>query len=146
MFNFTQISNRRIGKITLDVVTTEEHTSELSITDNPIESGAEIADHAVVKPKQVTIVGVVVDHDHDGAGLNIPGVGNIRGVSDFLNGLPLPAKVISQTQQTIAKATRVASQVQGAIDTAKQAVNKVRSIAPFLPDFGLGGLLDNSDA
>ncbi len=146
MFNFTQISNRRIGKITLDVVTTEEHTSELSITDNPIESGAEIADHAVVKPKQVTIVGVVVDHDHDGAGLNIPGVGNIRGVSDFLNGLPLPAKVISQTQQTIAKATRVASQVQGAIDTAKQTVNKVRSIAPFLPDFGLGGLLDSSDA
>lgn len=70
------------------------------------------------KPKQVTIVGVVVDHDHDNAGLNIPNVGNIRGASDFLNGLPLPAKVISQTQQTISKATRIASQVQGVIDTA----------------------------
>lgn len=146
MFNFAQISNRHIGKITLDVVTTEEHTSELSITDNPIESGAEIADHAVAKPKQVTIVGVVVDHDHDNAGLNIPNVGNIRGASDFLNGLPLPAKVISQTQQTISKATRIASQVQGVIDTAKQTINKVRSIAPFLPDFGLGGLLDSSEA
>lgn len=36
MFNFAQISNRHIGKITLDVVTTEEHTSELSITDNQL--------------------------------------------------------------------------------------------------------------
>lgn len=131
MFNFAQISNRHIGKITLDVVTTEEHTSELSITDNPIESGAEIADHAVAKPKQVTIVGVVVDHDHDNAGLNIPNVGNIRGASDFLNGLPLPAKVISQTQQTISKATRIASQVQGVIDTAKQTINKCGRLLRF---------------
>ncbi|WP_262054232.1 hypothetical protein [Haemophilus parainfluenzae] len=39
MLNFAQVSNRSIGTITFDVVTTEDHQSDLSITENPIESG-----------------------------------------------------------------------------------------------------------
>ncbi|SAK98178.1 hypothetical protein AWB75_07178 [Caballeronia catudaia] len=34
------ISARSIGDIVLDVVTDEDHQSELRITENPIESGA----------------------------------------------------------------------------------------------------------
>ena len=144
MLNFAQVSNRKIGKITFDVVTTEDHQSDLSITENPIESGAAIADHAVIQPKQVTINGVMVDHDHSTFGLDLPFVGNIRGGIDFLNNFPLPVKVITQTSQTIARAGRVISQVAGAYSQAKNLLNQARTIAPFLPDFGLGGLLDSS--
>lgn len=144
MLNFAQVSNRKIGKITFDVVTTEDHQSDLSITENPIESGAAIADHAVIQPKQVTINGVMVDHDHSTFGLDFPFVGNIRGGIDFLNSFPLPVKVITQTSQTIARAGRVISQVAGAYSQAKNLLNQARTIAPFLPDFGLGGLLDSS--
>lgn len=144
MLNFAQVSNRSIGTITFDVVTTEDHQSDLSITENPIESGAAIADHAVIQPKQVTINGVMVDHDHSTFGLDLPFIGNIRGGIDFLNNFPLPVKVITQTSQTIARAGRVISQVAGAYSQAKNLLNQVRTIAPFLPDFGLGGLLDSS--
>ena len=144
MLNFAQVSNRKIGKITFDVVTTEDHQSDLSITENPIESGAAIADHAVIQPKQVTINGVMVDHDHSTFGLDFPFVGNIRGGIDFLNSFPLPVKVITQTSQTIARAGRAISQVAGAYSQAKSILNQARAIAPFLPDFGLGGLLDSS--
>lgn len=144
MLNFAQVSNRKIGKITFDVVTTEDHQSDLSITENPIESGAAIADHAVIQPKQVTINGVMVDHDHSTFGLDFPFIGNIRGGIDFLNGFPLPVKVITQTSQSIAKAGRVISQVAGAYSQAKSILNQARTIAPFLPDFGLGGLIDSS--
>ncbi|KOQ98355.1 hypothetical protein ABW51_00190 [Haemophilus sp. C1] len=144
MLNFAQVSNRKIGKITFDVVTTEDHQSDLSITENPIESGAAIADHAVIQPKQVTINGIMVDHDHSTFGLDLPFIGNIRGGIDFLNNFPLPVKVITQTSQTIARAGRVISQVAGAYSQAKNLLNQARTIAPFLPDFGLGGLLDSS--
>lgn len=144
MLNFAQVSNRKIGKITFDVVTTEDHQSDLSITENPIESGAAIADHAVIQPKQVTINGVMVDHDHSIFGLDLPFIGNIRGGIDFLNNFPLPVKVITQTSQTIARAGRAISQVAGAYSQAKSILNQARAIAPFLPDFGLGGLLDSS--
>lgn len=144
MLNFAQVSNRSIGTITFDVVTTEDHQSDLSITENPIESGAAIADHAVIQPKQVTINGVMVDHDHSTFGLDLPFIGNIRGGIDFLNNFPLPVKVITQTSQSIARAGRAISQVAGAYSQAKSLLNQARTIAPFLPDFGLGGLLDSS--
>lgn len=144
MLNFAQVSNRKIGKIIFDVVTTEDHQSDLSITENPIESGAAIADHAVIQPKQVTINGVMVDHDHSTFGLDLPFIGNIRGGIDFLNDFPLPVKVITQTSQSIARAGRAISQVAGAYSQAKSILNQARAIAPFLPDFGLGGLLDSS--
>lgn len=144
MLNFAQVSNRSIGTITFDVVTTEDHQSDLSITENPIESGAAIADHAVIQPKQITINGVMVDHDHSTFGLDLPFTGNIRGGIDFLNNFPLPVKVITQTSQSIARAGRAISQVAGAYSQAKSILNQARAIAPFLPDFGLGGLLDSS--
>ncbi|MEX4155618.1 hypothetical protein MZA12_05415 [Haemophilus influenzae] len=56
----------------------------------------------------------------------------------------MPVKVITQTSQSIARAGRVISQVAGAYSQAKRTLNQARTIAPFLPDFGLGGLLDSS--
>lgn len=47
--------SRTIGPIPLDCILTEQHSSEVEITGNPIESGAEVNDHAYIKPKQVTL-------------------------------------------------------------------------------------------
>lgn len=140
-----KISNRAIGEITFDAVTNEDHQSELSITENPIESGASIADHAVVQPKSITITGVMVDHNHQSSPLEQLDVPYIRGTLDFLNKVPLPVSIVNQTTQTIARANRVLSQVQGIASTVNDAVDSVRALAPWLPDFGLDGLLSTSD-
>lgn len=58
-----QSINRKIGDIVLDAITVEENTSEIDITENPIESGAVITDHYALKPKEVTITGVVAEQD-----------------------------------------------------------------------------------
>ena len=144
MFNFAQITNRKIGKITFDAVTTEDHQSDLSITENPIESGAAIADHAIIQPKQVTINGIMVDHDHAGFGFDLPYVGNIRGGLDFLNHLPFPCAVVTQTTQTLARAGRLVSQGASVLTSAMAAAEKVRKLAPFLPDFAFGKGLDSA--
>lgn len=44
-----------IGPVKLDVVISEKHTSSIDITGNPIETGAEVNDHAYIKPKEVTL-------------------------------------------------------------------------------------------
>ena len=51
--------SRFIGVVPVSVVETEEHKTELGITSLPVESGADITDHAYVKPKSVTLKGVV---------------------------------------------------------------------------------------
>lgn len=144
MFNFTQISSRHIGNIRFDAVTSEDHTSELSLTENPIESGAAIADHAVVQPKQITINGVMVDHDHSVLDFDLPYIGSIRGATDFLNKIPLPLPVVTQTAQTLARASRLMSQATYLKQQIGSAVEQARAIAPWLPDFGLGGMLDSA--
>lgn len=144
MLNFAQVSNRRIGKITFDSVTTEDHQSDLYITDNPIESGASISDHAVVKPKVVTINGIMVDHSPSSFGVDIPGLDSLRGGIDFLNDLPFPCKVVTKTAQTIARAGRLVSQGAGILKTSAELANKAKKLAPFLPDSAFGEWLDTS--
>lgn len=47
--------SRAIGPLPIDCILSEKHTSELEITGNPIETGAEVNDHAYIKPKQVVL-------------------------------------------------------------------------------------------
>lgn len=44
-----------IGPIPVNCLISERHSTELEITRNPIETGAEVNDHAYVKPKQVVL-------------------------------------------------------------------------------------------
>lgn len=44
-----------IGPVPLNVLISEKHTSEVEVTSNPIETGAEVNDHAFVKPKKVEL-------------------------------------------------------------------------------------------
>lgn len=45
----------------VDIYASEEHTLELASTDNPIESGATLTDHAVERPRRLTLSGWVAD-------------------------------------------------------------------------------------
>lgn len=47
--------SRAIGPVPIDCVISERHTSEIAITEIPIEDGARITDHAFVLPKKVTL-------------------------------------------------------------------------------------------
>ncbi|WP_051396132.1 phage baseplate protein [Ignatzschineria larvae DSM 13226] len=51
------------GSFSFDVVTMESHTSSLRVTENPIETGSNISDHAVLEPKEITINGVMVAYN-----------------------------------------------------------------------------------
>lgn len=47
--------SRAIGPVPINCILSEKHTSEVEITGNPIETGAEVNDHAYIKPKQVIL-------------------------------------------------------------------------------------------
>lgn len=49
----------KIGSITLDACTAEEHSSEVELTDHPVEKGADISDHRRPKPKTLKLTGIV---------------------------------------------------------------------------------------
>lgn len=46
---------RRIGAIAIQCAIEESHYDELTITDHPVEQGAEISDHAFKRPAEVVI-------------------------------------------------------------------------------------------
>lgn len=50
---------RRIGPVPIDVILEEVHNSQLEITRNPIEFGADVTDHAYVQPKRLSMRGAV---------------------------------------------------------------------------------------
>ena len=54
-------TEKAIGGIKLDAVISESHTNEVSLTNNPVELGADITDHAIIQPKKVNVVAQVSD-------------------------------------------------------------------------------------
>lgn len=47
--------SRAIGPVPLSVIVEEQHESELEITENAVEFGAEVTDHAYSRPKRLTL-------------------------------------------------------------------------------------------
>jgi hypothetical protein len=64
-----------IGGIAVDASVTESHSSPCEITENPVEDGSTISDHAQIKPKELTIDGVITDTP-----LYFPIIQNIMGI------------------------------------------------------------------
>jgi hypothetical protein len=52
---------RSLGGLTFDAVFREDHESALTVTDNPIETGVVVSDHAFMMPARVTINAGVSD-------------------------------------------------------------------------------------
>lgn len=86
---------KTLGPIPLDVIVREDHESELEITRNPIEFGADVTDHAYILPKRLTIEGVMASrgfqtHAQAAAGYNtILGLQAAREPFAMLSGLRL---------------------------------------------------------
>lgn len=131
----TQVLRTAIGTITLDVVQDESHTSDLEITENPVESGAEVADHAFLKPSEVVISGVVVSYEPPAESSLLARAVNIRSVSDFLDVIGTPTSFESFTADTLARAQRELTSFVGTSANAVAALVTPRALAPWLPDF-----------
>ncbi|MGF6878355.1 phage baseplate protein [Paraburkholderia sp. MM5477-R1] len=131
----TQVLRTAIGTITLDVVTDESHTSDLEITENPVESGAEVADHAVLKPPDVVISGTIVSYEPPANASLLGRAVNIRSVSDFLDVIGTPGTFESFTADTVARANRELTSFVGSTANAVAGIVAPRALAPWLPDF-----------
>lgn len=59
---------RSLGGIQLDSVIQEAHDNTVQLTQNPIEKGADISDHAIVNPKKIRLNAVVTDSPLGSAG------------------------------------------------------------------------------
>ena len=111
------------GTFSLDINTVEQHTSKLRVTENPIENGANIADHAVLDPKEVTVNGLVVSYE-----VNTPSIDRMLGY-DFPE-YPLPMEVRTITEQAEKQLRRY---YESRNQTIEKTVNNI--VADFLPDF-----------
>ncbi|WP_157874836.1 phage baseplate protein [Paraburkholderia atlantica] len=135
-----------IGTITLDVVKDESHTSDLEITENPVESGAEVADHAVLKPPDVVISGTIVSYEPPADASLLARAVNIRSVSDFLDVVGTPGTFESFTEDTLARANRELTSFVGSSANAFAGLVAPRALAPWLPDFSSWFAGDDSAA
>ena len=70
-----------IGELYADIVLEEVHDSTVEITDHPVESGADISDHARIMPKMVTLRGGVSDSPPSALGM-----GFVNWASSLLGG------------------------------------------------------------
>lgn len=118
-------SSRKVGEFVFDAVISESHTSTLKITENPIESGALVADHAVVQPKELTISGIIVEYvspelpDYQLA----PGV---RDTVDYLDNIIYSSSIVRKSREVLAKVNQV-------IDTFMPFVKLgARALAPWM--------------
>jgi hypothetical protein len=107
----------------LDINTVEQHTSKLRVTENPIENGANIADHAVLDPKEVTVYGLVVSYE--------PKANSIERMTGYnFEEYPAPMKISPITEQ----AEKMIQRYYASINDAKEKV-KNQVVADFLLDY-----------
>ncbi len=52
---------RSLGGIQLDGIVEEAHQNTIRVTQNPVETGVDITDHAIVMPKKLNITAMVTD-------------------------------------------------------------------------------------
>ncbi|MFQ0973975.1 phage baseplate protein [Gilliamella sp. CG13] len=106
----------------LDINTVEQHTSKLKVTENPIENGANIADHAVLEPKEISINGLIVGYEK-----NTFSIDHFLGIDLFNYPLPMPIKTFAAQAENMVN--RFASHFQ----TSAERLNQV--VADFLPEY-----------
>lgn len=70
-------TGRNIGGFSADVTVSEEHTDELQITDHPVETGANVSDHAFKLPMRV-----VIRVGYSDSSINASGTGYVKDIYD----------------------------------------------------------------
>lgn len=133
---------RNCGGIVLDAVTDEDHTSELTVAENTLETGTKAADHAALEPKEITVTGIVVGYEPTSAQENF--ISEITGLRDlgFLDDLGLPSVVSTVIQSTRDMVVnKLATFIDwGALDSAISS-----ALTPWLPGFSIAEQLKTSD-
>lgn len=106
-----------------DVVTIEQHTSKLKLTDNPVESGTKITDHAILEPKELTINGILVGYT--------PSKKNVSNTtkSYSFNNYKLPIDIKTMTPQLERRISQISS-AYSAITSKDQQID-----TDFLPTY-----------
>lgn len=117
------VVTRSIGEFELDAVTVEGHESNMRLTENPVESGADIADHAILEPKEITVTGVMVGYEPPQHFKNL--LGNDLA---FMDEYPMPMEIRAHTRQAEAMYNQIIGQAQD----IKAQVGKV--LAPWYPE------------
>lgn len=117
------VVTRSIGEFELDAVTVEGHESSMRLTENPVESGADIADHAILEPKEITVTGVMVGYEPPQHFKNM--LGNDLA---FMDEYPIPMEIRASTRQAEAMYNQIIGQTQD----IKAQVSKV--LAPWYPE------------
>ena len=119
------------GTFSLDINTVEQHTSKLRVTENPIENGANIADYAVLDPKEVTVNGIVVSYETKQNSIMdsiTASIDKLLGVGD--SEYPLPMKIRTITEQAEKKLRQY---YESHYQTIEKTVNN--AVADFIPEF-----------
>lgn len=117
------VITRTIGQFEFDCTIRESHTSSLRVTKNPVESGADIADHAVLEPKSLTITGKVVGYEPTNYFNQLLGLD-----TDAMDDYPLPLEISSSIRQAEAMLAQY-------MTVGRVLANKTQKvIAPWYPD------------
>ena len=132
----TVITGFSVGEFVFDCTLEESHESRLTVTENAMESGALVADHSYLEPKTYSVRGLMVSYKPF-----IPPKGGILDQVSFAKKLPLVGGIAAKTEQVIAKLQRYAGKILNAVDTIKDAANR---LAPWLPD-SLSSLGDKTE-
>lgn len=79
---------RAIGPFSAYVTISERHHDDLDIVDHPVEVGAQVSDHAYMRPPEVTIECALSNSPHAGGLLGLGGAitGTIGGVQSIITG------------------------------------------------------------
>ncbi|MEQ1969581.1 phage baseplate protein [Xenorhabdus nematophila] len=120
------VITRSIGEFQFDCVVIENHSSNLRITENPIESGAAIADHAVLEPKEITIAGIMVGYQPPQHFRRL-----IGGDISVMDKYPIPIEIKAMLRQSESLVNRYLSTGGSLLEP----VGYNRPVAPWLPDY-----------
>lgn len=123
----------KIGTFVFDVVMDETHHSELKVTDNPVESGSQISDHAILMPRPFEISGVMVDFDPGDTLFNQVAEDNYIREPNFIDSVPIPGVMKGMTVQAVNYVNRVLDQVASAASSLVGGSTGQRALAQWLP-------------
>lgn len=135
-----ELVSRKIGTFTLDATEQENNKSTLRVTKNPVESGANVADHAILEPKAITIKGKIVAYEPPTATMFDEALEMTRFNLPFIRPAFKLTKAMAKLKGTISSAISL-------VKEAKSTLNKgTKILAPFLPGSFLDGIDNSSSA
>ena len=125
-----EVTSRKIGTFRLDATEQENNKSTLRTTKNPIESGANVADHAVLEPKEITIKGKIVAYEPP----------SFTQFDEIMQVVRFNLPYIKTAHRFTQKAYKLYNNVKHIKNEAMRYARifgvdkKIREIAPFLTD------------